>query len=86
MSSKTWRRTQRPPVACWWAKLPKCSRTNKACHPDEESAERHIRALEAEDGPDPRLNAFECDTCGAWHVGRSAAHLAPRPRKGHRRP
>lgn len=69
----------------WTDKLPKCVKTGKAIHPTEDSAERHMYELEQADGPNPLLNAFECDACEGWHVGRSAPHLAPRPRKGHRR-
>lgn len=83
MSCRRWQ-PQRP--ASWTDRLPKCARTHKAIHPSEDSAERQIYELEQADGPNPLLNAYECDACQGWHVGRSSPHLPPRPRKrDHRR-
>lgn len=65
----------------WVSRLPRCETTGKYRHPSEESAEHQLEQIEEARGPDDRLNTFPCPDCHDWHVGRSAPHRQPRPRR-----
>lgn len=46
--------------------------TGKQAHPDRSGAAKHARWLEKRDNlPRFTMRAYECDHCGAWHVGHA---------------
>lgn len=59
----------------WMRRLPRCAATSKVAHPDEASADRHLRRL-ARTGrpgkPGKSLTAYHCRHCLGWHVGHTS--------------
>ena len=46
-----------------------CHRTRKVRYIDERTALRGMEQVSRRDPSRARLNAFECEHCGDWHVG-----------------
>lgn len=56
----------------------RCRKTGKVIHASKRYALRALRSVVREVGDDVTLNAYKCNHCQGWHLGRMHRRMARR--------